>query len=191
MARLPLLPDSPPNPATRALFDRVRTAMGPDFHMPDLYRVLGHAPAMFEAWLDFAWPLRLNAKTPRKLRELMILRGAQVAGTAYEWAHHLPMALAAGVSDAQVDALAKWSTSGHFDAQERAVLALAEEVTRGPGASAQTIDRLKQQGFDESAVLELVLTASFYVCVGRLLHSMGIELEPSFEKHLRRMGPHG
>jgi alkylhydroperoxidase family enzyme len=143
---------------------------------------------MFEGWLDLAWPLRLNAKTPRKLRELMILRGAQITGTAYEWAHHLPMALAAGVSDAQVDVLAEWTASTHFSAQERAALQLAEEVTRGPGASAQTIEQLKQQGFDEPAVVELVLTASFYVCVGRLLHSMGIELEPGYEEHLRRMG---
>ena len=54
MPHVPLLPEMPEEPHTRALFDRVRGAMGPDFHMPDLYRVLGHAPAMFEAWLDFA-----------------------------------------------------------------------------------------------------------------------------------------
>ena len=118
MARIPLLPDPPADPQALALFERVRGYMGPDFHMPALYRVLGHAPALFEAWLDFAWPLRLKAKTPRKLRELMILRGAQVAGTGYEWAHHVPMALSAGVSDAQIDALAHWKESEHFSAQE-------------------------------------------------------------------------
>ena len=187
MARIPLLPDPPADPQALALFERVRGYMGPDFHMPALYRVLGHAPALFEAWLDFAWPLRLKAKTPRKLRELMILRGAQVAGTGYEWAHHVPMALSAGVSDAQIDALAHWKESEHFSAQDRAVLRLAEEVTRGPGASAHAIEQLRQQGFDDEAVVELTLTASFYVCVGRLLNSMAIEVEPGYEAHLRRL----
>ena len=188
MARIPMLPQQPAEGGAKALFDQVRQARGPGFEMPDLYRVLGHAAPLFKGWLDFAWPLRLEAKTPRPLRELLILRGAQVSGTAYEWAHHVPMALEAGVSRAQIDALADWRGSDRFDATERLVLRLAEEVTRGPGATARTIADL-QQKFDEAAVVELVLTASFYVCVGRFLQSMGVELEPGFEAHLAGMKP--
>jgi alkylhydroperoxidase family enzyme len=187
MPRVPLLPEHPEDPAAKALFEQVRAARGPDFHMPYLYRVLGTAPEMFRGWLDFAWPLRLKAKTSRPLRELLILRGAQVAGTAYEWAHHVPMAKAAGVSDAQIDALANWPGSDLFDANERAVLQLAEEVTRGPSASEATVVQLKACGFDDAAVVELVLTASFYVCVSRFLQTMHIELEPGYEAHLARM----
>jgi alkylhydroperoxidase family enzyme len=187
MPRVPLLSDQPDQPAAKALFDQVLAARGPDFHLPHLYRVLGHAPEMFRGWLDFAWPLRLNAKTPRALRELLILRGAQVAGTGYEWAHHLPMARAAGVSEEQIDALAQWRGSALFGADERAVLQLAEEVTRGPSASQATLAQLQACGFDHEAVVELVLTASFYVCVSRFLQSMDIELEPGFDAHLARM----
>ena len=39
------------------------------------------------------------------------------------------------------------------------------------------IAALRQQGFAEAAVTELTLTASFYVCVSRFLHSMDIPLE--------------
>jgi len=63
------------------------------------------------------------------------------------------------------------------------VLRLAEEVTRGPGASAEAMAEL-QAHFDASAVVELTLTASFYVCVGRFLSSMRLELEPEYQ-HLR------
>ena len=187
MPRIPLLPEHPEDAAAKALFDHVRAARGAGFKMPYLYRVLGTAPEMFRAWLDFAWPLRLNARTSRPLRELLILRGAQVAGTAYEWAHHLPMALEAGVSDAQIDALAHWRHTDLFDASERAVLQLAEEVTLGPSASKATVTQLKACGFDNAAVVELVLTASFYVCVSRFLQTMEIELEPGYEAHLARM----
>ena len=187
MARIPLLPQHPADPQAAALFDEVRQARGPDFEMPHLYRVLGTAPAMFRGWLDFAWPLRQNAQTPRPLRELLILRGAQISGTAYEWAHHVPMALEAGVSDAQIDALAHWQTSDLFDEAQRAALQLAEEVTRGPAASHATLMQLKHCGFDDAAVVELVLTASFYVCVGRFLQSMDIELEPGYDAPLSRM----
>ena len=177
MARLPLLPATPDDPALRAMYDEVR-ARG--IELPNLYRMLGHAPALFRGWLDFAWPLRLNATTPRHLRELLILRGAQVSEADYEWAHHVVMALAAGVTQAQIDALAEWPDSALFNAQEKAILRLADEVTRGPAASSDCIEALKAQGFDASAIVELTLTASFYVCVARFLKSMDVPLEPGF-----------
>jgi alkylhydroperoxidase family enzyme len=158
----------------RAMFEGVQ-ARGVE--VPNLYRVLGQSPSMLRAWLDFAWPLRLEARTRRGLRELLILRGAQAQGIQYEWVHHLPMARAAGVSVAQLDALAEWRTRGDlFGDEERAVLRLAEEVAAGP-ASASCIDELKRL-FANDEVVELVLTASFYVCVGRVLGSLAVDLEP-------------
>jgi alkylhydroperoxidase family enzyme len=170
----------PEDPALRAMFEEVR-ARG--VAVPNLYRVLGLAPQMLRAWLDFAWPLRLHAKTARSLRELLILRGAQVSGATYEWAHHVEMALAAGVTQAQIDALTVAHASAVFSAQEKAVIRLAEEVTRGPGASPACIELLKQQRFSDAEIVELVLTASFYVCVGRFLHSMDVGLEPGVKAH--------
>ena len=40
---------------------------------------------------------------------------------------------------------------------------------------------------DDAAVVELVLTASFYVCVSRFLQSMDVELEPGYEAYRARM----
>lgn len=173
--RLPLLPLEPADPAVARMFDEVRSR---GWQVPNLYRVLAHSPAMLRAWLDFAWPLRLEAATDRRLRELLILRGSQVSGTRYEWVHHVPMALAAGVTQAHIDALDDaWEGSAAFDAREKAILRLADEVTRGPGASASCIAALLHHGFSDAEVTELTLTASFYVCVSRFLHSMDIPLE--------------
>ena len=177
MTRVMLLPDQPEDPTARALFEQVRAARGLGFEIPNLYRTLGHAPALFKGWLEFAWPLRLDATTPRALRELLILRGAQVSGAQYEWVHHRPMALEAGVSQEKIDALSDWRSTALFDASERAVLQLAEEVTRGPAASADCMAALRRCGFDDAALVELVLTASFYVCVSRFLQSMEVPLE--------------
>ena len=177
MSRLQMVSTEPEDPALRQMFDEVRARGYP---LPNLYRVIGLAPPMLRAWLDFAWPLRLDAKTPRRLRELLILRGAQVSGTRYEWVHHAAMALAAGVTQAQVDAIEAGDAceaSALFDAQEKAVLRLAAEVTRGPAASAAAIESLRLNGFDEAGIVELTLTASFYVCVARFLQSMQVELE--------------
>src|SRR5678810_465198 len=64
---------------------------------PNLYRCLGNHPALIAAWTEFSRMLRYDTRTPRALRELVILRGGQVMGSEYEWAQHLPMARKAGV----------------------------------------------------------------------------------------------
>ena len=175
MTRLPMVPAEPEDPALAAMFAEVRARGIP---VPNLYRVLGHAPRMLRAWLDMAWPLRLDAKSGRRIRELLILRGAQVSGTRYEWVHHVPMALAAGVKQAQIDALDdEWGSCPLFREPEKVVLRLADEVTRGPGASAECIAALGKQGYSDAEITELTLTASFYVCVSRFLQSMDVQLE--------------
>lgn len=178
MSRLPMVAAEPEDPVLRAMFDEVRARGIP---VPNLYRVIGHSPPLLRAWLDFAWPLRLHAKTSRRVRELLILRGAQVSGARYEWVHHAAMALAAGVSQAQIDALDVWEASTLFSAEEKAVLRLADEVTRGPAASSDCIVALGQCGYDAAGIVELTLTASFYVCVSRFLQSMEVELEAGHE----------
>jgi alkylhydroperoxidase family enzyme len=74
---------------------------------------------------------------------LLILRGAIVSRTAREWAHHPPMAEEAGVGAAQMAALPAWHEATCFDARERTVLQLADEVTVGPGATRATMTLLR------------------------------------------------
>lgn len=177
MARLEMTPTTPDDPALAEIFDWVH-AKGSD--LPNLYRVLGASPTMLKTWIDFAWSLRLDATSPRDLRELIIMRGAQVSGVAYEWAHHWPMAIKAGVSEDKLNALNDWRTSDLFSDKERAVLQMADEIAKGPGASEATIVKLKEV-FSSSEIVELTLTASFYVCVSRLLTSLEVDIEPDYE----------
>lgn len=183
MPRLPMVPAEPADPKLKELFDGVR-ARG--IEVPDLYRVLGNAPKLFEAWLAFAWPLRLEATTPRALRELIIMRGAQLSGADYEWVHHWPMALEAGLTEDKLQGLPDWRTSEIYTEQERACLRMVDEVNQLDGASAVAMEDLRRL-FDDAEVVELVLTASFYVCVGRFLKSMDIAPEEAFVKYLPKL----
>lgn len=178
MARLPTIADQDAPPAVAEVFAGVR-ARGVE--VLNLYRVLANAPDMLRSWVDFAWSLRLDAKTPRALRELMIMRGAQLSEAEYEWAHHWPMAVQAGVEEAKLRALAGWRDSGLFDAEERAVLRLADEVARHEAASAECIAEL-QARFGREGTIELTLTAAFYVAVSKFLKSLAIDIEPDYER---------
>jgi len=176
MARLEMTSETPEDPVLAELFDGARARGG---ELPNLYRVLGASPDMLKAWLDFAWSLRLDAKSPRGLRELVIMRGAHLSGVAYEWAHHWPMALKAGVTEEKLNALRDWRSSDLYSSQERSVLQMADEISKGPGASDVTIEELKAH-FSPPEIVELTLTASFYVCGSRLLTSLDVDVEPDY-----------
>jgi 4-carboxymuconolactone decarboxylase len=142
---------------------------------PNLYRALGNHPKLIAAWTEFSKMLRYDTRTPRALRELVILRGAQLMRSEYEWAQHLAMARKAGVREAQIEQLSNWRNSPEFDEREKAAIALAEAVTQG-----RVSDEVYAQAhrhFDEHDYVELAAVAAFYAMVGRMLDAMGVQLE--------------
>jgi len=172
MSRTPLADFEP------ALKNRLEELWGTP---PNLYHCLANHPRLVAAWSDFSKALRHDTRTPRALRELVILRGAQLMRSEYEWAQHLKMARKAGISDAQIRELSSWRKSELFSAREKAALALAEAVTQGKVSD--EVYALAMQHFDHHDYVELSITAAFYAMVGRMLDAMGVQLEPDVENY--------
>lgn len=150
--------------------------LGPVPQRPvNLYRALANHPELLHAWARFASTLRWGCAAPRALRELLILRFAQLTEAEYERHHHLAMASAAGLSAERVDELAAWPSSALFDERERAALAYTEAVTAG-SVSEEMAARLKRH-YNSAEVVELTLTAGFYVMVSRVLNALRIPVE--------------
>lgn len=143
----------------------------------NLYRALGNAPRLLEAWIDFAWALREHCDTSRRLRELVILRTAQCMLSQYEWNQHRFMAAEAGVDEHRVAELSMWRTSPAFTDAERAALALTDSLIDGhvPDQVNATVD----EHFGPQARVELTLTAAFYCAVPRLLDALRVPVEGS------------
>ena len=131
----------------------------------NLYHALAHAPRLLEAWIDFSWALREQCETPRPLRELLILRTAQLMHSPYEWHQHRRMAAEAGVREHQVAELAIWRTSPAFTD------ALAD------GNVPDEVNAALAEHFGLRARVELTLTASFYYGVPRLLNALRVPVE--------------
>jgi alkylhydroperoxidase family enzyme len=142
---------------------------------PNLYRALANHPALVVAWTEFSKMLRHDTRTPRALRELVILRGAQLMRSEYEWAQHLPMARKAGVREPQIQELHNWRASAEFNQREKAALELGEAVTSGHVSDA--LHARVSQHFDHHDYVELAAVAAFYAMVGRMLDAMGVPLD--------------
>lgn len=183
MTRVPLVPDDS--------LDDVAASVFQSFHAEGrepiaLYRALANAPTLLRSYSVLARSLRNDTETDRRIRELVILRTAQLTASAYEWSHHVPMATAAGVRAEQIDALASWRESEAFDKREQAALRLADEV-HALGVTDSTFSAL-EGALGRTGALEIVLTAAFYQAVARMIQALGLDVEPAYAGNLDGFG---
>src|SRR5688572_17205640 len=99
-------------------------------------------------------------KTPLKLehRELIKIRASQINSCAYCIEMHTADARKHGISESKIYALSAWKESPLFSDEERALLALTEEVTpiANKGLSDETYAEL-QRYFDEVTIVQAIM----------------------------------
>src|SRR4051794_36133039 len=99
-----------------------------------LYRMLLHNPGVTEGWLRLRTAIGSELHLDDRTRELATCAVAAACGASCEWRHHMPTALAAGVTQAQLDAL-RSGADDVFDERDRAVLLAVEAVGHDPAAA--------------------------------------------------------
>jgi len=149
----------------------------------NLHRALANSPGTLRNFMRLGNSLLFHGVLPPALRELAVLRVAQMTGASYEWAHHVPIARQVGVSEEQVAGLGSWHMSQHFGERERAALLYTESVTSAV-AVPDEVFREARAHLSEAEVVELTLVAGYWSMVARLLVALEVDLEPSFAQHL-------
>lgn len=159
VSRLGDVPAPLDDPILAEMFKRIRESRG---HVLNIHRVVGHAPKMLRAQASYARALREESSLPRDLQELLILRIAQVNGSAYEQSVHRPIAIACDTPAAKIDALLSWNTSAAFTPRERAALGFVDQAAR-TGAVDDGIFQALRQTFSPQEIVELAALVAWYV----------------------------
>ena len=152
----------------------------------NLYRALAHSPAGARGFSAGALYVRHHSKLDPRLRELAIIQIGYLTRTQYEYAHHLEIGRANGVTDHDFRAIAL-ATAGQPTALtelDSAVLSAARELTAEPSLSDQTFATLRKY-LDEERVVDLIITIATYCGVVRLLGALKIDLEVGYEDLLK------
>jgi alkylhydroperoxidase family enzyme len=179
VSRLPPLP-KPLDPMVAELFDDTRRRGG---HILNLHKVSGHAPRLTRAKRPFTYALRNECTTPRLYRELAICRTAINVECDYELHHHHPLALQAGLSQAQFQALRNWRAKPElFDERQRAVLAFVDEMTLRKGVVEDATFAELARFFSPQEIVELGYTATNYYASGLFMKAMAIEPDAPHKK---------
>jgi alkylhydroperoxidase family enzyme len=169
MARLPY-------PSPGELPENVREALD---RLPPLniFRMLAHAETAYRPYLRFGGALLADLQLDPLVRELAILRTAQVIGAEYEWIQHVPIARAVGLTDAQLIALElEDDTSAAFDERQSAVLRFTGAVVREPRPDDERFGALREQ-LPPREIVELLLVVGSYTMLGRLMTALDLDLD--------------
>ena len=80
-----------------------------------------------------------------------------------------------------VAALASDYREAQLDAEDRAMLDFVAKLTRTPQRmEAADVESLRSHGFDDLAIHDIVVVASYYAFVNRVADGLGVELEPTW-----------
>ena len=107
---------------------------------PHLFHAALTTRAIVDAWLRLGTAVRFKSDLDDPTRELAICMVATITEAEYEYRAHRRLSLELGFSEAQIDGLRDWKTADWFDDKQRAVLALAEGLTRNVAVDDATFE---------------------------------------------------
>jgi alkylhydroperoxidase family enzyme len=160
-----------PDTAPPETADIIRSlhAHGADVH--PLLLAVAHSRGCYRNFLRLPDSLIRFSHLDGKLREIAVMRLAQVLDSEYEWALHDRYARAAGVTDEQLEALRAGDIDGGaFDALERDVIAFADSGSKGT-LSDELFARVRDR-IGEEAVVDLALCVAWWGGLVPVLNSV-------------------
>jgi 4-carboxymuconolactone decarboxylase len=175
MARVPLIEEKD-HPELSELIAKIKGARGG--RLINIYRLMLHSPALANAWFDLNQAVRYGTEIDGQCRELAVIRVAILNNVEYVIHAHGPVyALKEGLTPAQVEALADWSSSSLFTDKQRALLSYVDAMTRDIDVPDKVFAEVREH-FTQRQVVELTMLVGAYNMLTRFLKALKVDPEP-------------
>ncbi len=175
--------EEPDSEELRELYARLSQTM-PEIGVLNIFKVMAHNPRILRDWLRLATPLLSGGLTlsPR-LREIAILRVAQVCGSEYEFAHHIRIAKQAGLTEDEIASIQDHDDSELFSELDRAVVRYTDAAaTLSPDAP--ELARGLKRWLSDVELLELSFCIGHWGMVARVLVPLEVPVDDALEAQL-------
>lgn len=173
MSRMPSA-DERASPELAAVYRRITETRG---YVSDILKSFSNAPDGLACFAALGEYVRYRSSLPGRVRELAILSIAR--GIQYAWTHHVPAALKAGLTQAELDVLNRGELPDTTSEAERAAMAYAREFANLGQVSDATFARLREH-LDLRAITDLTLTCGYFIALGSTINAFQVALEPQF-----------
>jgi len=175
MARVPLIEESA-HPEIAETIAKIKGARGG--RLINIYRLMLHSPALANAWFELNQAVRYGTEVNGQSRELSVIRVALLNDVEYvQRAHGPAYALKEGLTPDQVEALADWQDSKLFNAQQRALLAYTDAMTRDIEVPDDVFNDARKH-FSERQMVELTMLIGAYNMLTRFIKALKVDPEP-------------
>jgi 4-carboxymuconolactone decarboxylase len=141
-------------------------------------------PALTRAFLVFNNHL-FNSTLPDRDREMVTVRVSWLRRGEYEWAQHVKMARAAGMSEEEIDAISEGPDSAAWGPLDAALLRSVDEIVADRYVSDETWKHLTEH-YDRKQLMDLVFTIGAYDLLAMAFNVFGLELDPGLAGFPRR-----
>jgi 4-carboxymuconolactone decarboxylase len=176
MARVPLIVEKE-HPELAETIAKLKGARGG--RLINVYRLMLHSPALANAWFELNQAVRYGTEIDGQCREIAVIRVAILNNVEYvQRAHGPAYALKEGLTPDQVNALANWRPSTLFSAQQRALLAYVDAMTRDIEVPEAVFQEVRTH-FTERQTVELTMLIAAYNMLTRFLQALKVDAEPA------------
>jgi uncharacterized peroxidase-related enzyme len=170
-------PEAADGPA-RAFYERIQ-GLHAGRGVNQLWQALAPDPGPADALFTLVRALMADpAPLSRAQAEAIALVVSATNGCGYVVAHHGPRLAAALGDEALARAVARDYREADLPARDRVLLDHAVALTCEPGErTEEDVERLREYGFDDLAILRATEIAALFNLVNRLLSGLGVKLE--------------
>jgi 4-carboxymuconolactone decarboxylase len=149
-------------------------------------RVIVRHPELYKVFVPYIAQVIAGSTLPPRDREVLVVRTLALPGEVYEAHHHVQIALKAGMTEADIAAVASGADS--LADWDKALVRAADELVQGQKLSDASWAALGTRYSDEQR-MELVFLVGCYTVMAMLTQSFGIELEsdPETDERLKAM----
>jgi 4-carboxymuconolactone decarboxylase len=171
MSRLPAFDVTALSSEQRRVYDIIMS--GPRRSVDGPFRAWLLSPEFAERAQSLGLICRFGSSLAPRLSELAILVVAAHWRSEFEWAGHSRLALAAGLSDAAIDALRRRVEPKFTEADEAAVYRFSRELLENQTVSA-TVFESAAQHFGLTGIVELIGILGYYTLIAMTLAAFEI-----------------
>lgn len=158
------------------LADIMANALTHDGTPLNIFATLGHHPKLLKRFNLLGGFLLNKGLLPPRERELVILRVGANARSEYEFGQHTLIGLDCGLTTPEVEALTQVPDAHPWSEDDRALIALADDLHADDCVSDATWSKLTVR-WNAAELTELLVAAGFYRLVSGFLNSTGVQLD--------------
>lgn len=162
----------------REILDRPAGSGEPVFN---IFATLARHPKLLKRWLVFGRHVLAKSALPPRDRELLILRTGWNCRAEYEWSQHVVIGKQSGLTDEEIARIPKGPGADGWPAFDAALLRAADELHTDSRIGDETWQQLAER-YDTQQLIDLVFTVGQYHLVSMALNSLGVQLDPGFER---------